>query len=196
MDTPDPTLITVEVEVTKSMAGGAAVDLPAGHLRAAPKASSNAIPGKRLNNIIVQGGAPISATTVAATKGGGRPKYRPPARYKDAGNISETEASEAAKKKVVLKRKRAPAANKAPTSSMPATAAVPPVFDGMPERYVRPNCVFFFAAVGVFRSRIRHLFSRSEYAAILEENAVNIEDAPLGYYGYNDMDGGVHDGGK
>ncbi|KAE8819983.1 Galactoside 2-alpha-L-fucosyltransferase [Hordeum vulgare] len=37
---------------------------------------------------------------------------------------------------------------------------------------------------------------RSEYAAILGENAVNIEDAPLGDYGYNDMDGGVHDGGK
>ncbi|KAE8815155.1 Galactoside 2-alpha-L-fucosyltransferase [Hordeum vulgare] len=77
---------------------------------------------------------------------------------------------EAAKKKVLLKRKRAPPTNKAPASSTPATAAIPPVFDGMPKR--------------------------SEYAAILEENAVNIEDAPLGEYGYNDMDDGVHGGGE
>uniref|UniRef100_A0A8I6YEU6 Uncharacterized protein n=1 Tax=Hordeum vulgare subsp. vulgare TaxID=112509 RepID=A0A8I6YEU6_HORVV len=196
MDTPDPALVTVEVEVARSMAGGAAVDLPAGHLRAVPEASSNAVPRKRLGNIIVPGDAPVPAATVAATKGAGRPKARPPARYRDGGNIGETEAAEAAKKKVVLKRKRAPPANKAPASSTPATAAVPPVFDRMPERYVRPNCVFFFAAVWVFRSRIRRLFSRSEYAAILEENAMNIEVAPLGDYGYNDMDGGVHGGGE
>ncbi|KAI5014541.1 hypothetical protein ZWY2020_055931 [Hordeum vulgare] len=55
-------------------------------------------------------------------------------------------------------------------SSTTAIAVVPPVFDGMPER--------------------------SEYATILEENTVNIEDALLGDYGYNDMDGGVHGGGE
>ncbi|KAI4983775.1 hypothetical protein ZWY2020_025641 [Hordeum vulgare] len=180
----------MEVEVAKSMAGGTAVDLPAGHLRAAREASSNAVPRKRLGNIIVQGGAHVAAGTVAATKGVGHPKAHPPARYRDADNIGETKVAEAAKKKVVLKCKRAPPANKAPASSMLATAAVPPVFDGMPERYVRPNCVFFFAAVGVFRSRIRRIFSRSEYAAILEENTVNMEDAPLGDYRYNDMDEG------
>ncbi|KAE8813616.1 Galactoside 2-alpha-L-fucosyltransferase [Hordeum vulgare] len=196
MNTPDPALVTVDVEVAKSMAGGAAVDLPAGHLRAASEASSNAVPRKRLGNIIVQGGAPVPAATVAATKGVGRPKARPPTRYRVANNIGEIEAAEAAKKKVVLKRKRAPPSNRAPASSTPATAAVPPVFVGMPERYVRPNCVFFFAAVGVFRSRIRRLFSRSEYAVILEENTENIEDAPLGDYGYNGMDDGVHGGGE
>ncbi|KAI4981948.1 hypothetical protein ZWY2020_022440 [Hordeum vulgare] len=37
---------------------------------------------------------------------------------------------------------------------------------------------------------------RSEYAAILEENAVNTEDAPLADYGYNDMDGRVHGGNE
>ncbi|KAE8812714.1 hypothetical protein D1007_10201 [Hordeum vulgare] len=104
MDTPDPALIIVEVEVAKSMADGAAVDLPVGHLRAAPEASSNVVPSKRLGNIIVQGGAPVPAATVAASKGDGRPKARPPARYRDADNICETEAAEAAKKKVVLKR--------------------------------------------------------------------------------------------
>ncbi|KAE8811731.1 hypothetical protein D1007_11531 [Hordeum vulgare] len=77
---------------------------------------------------------PVPAATVAATKGAGRPKARPPARYRDAGNIGETEAAEAAKNKVVLKRKRTPPTNKAPTSSTPATAAVPPVFDGITER--------------------------------------------------------------
>ncbi|KAE8772032.1 hypothetical protein D1007_56007 [Hordeum vulgare] len=124
MDTPDPALATVEVEVAKSMAGGAAVDLPAGHLRATPEASSNVVPRKRLGNIIVQGGAPVPAATVAATKGASRPKARPPARYRDAVNIGEIEVADAAKKKVVLKRKRAPLANKAPTSSTPATAAI------------------------------------------------------------------------
>ncbi|KAE8773985.1 hypothetical protein D1007_53684 [Hordeum vulgare] len=170
MDTPDPALVTVEVEVAKSNAGGAAVDLPAGHLRAAPEASSNTVPRKRLGNIIVQGDAPVPAATVAATKGVGRPKARPPAGYRDAGNIGETKAAEAAKKNVVLKRKRAPPANKAPSSSMSATAVVPPVFNGMLER--------------------------SEYAAILEENAVNIEDAPVGDNGYDDMDVGVHGGSE
>ncbi|KAI5019704.1 hypothetical protein ZWY2020_044592 [Hordeum vulgare] len=37
---------------------------------------------------------------------------------------------------------------------------------------------------------------RSEYAVILEENTENIEDAPLGDYGYNGMDDGVHSGGE
>ncbi|KAE8818986.1 hypothetical protein D1007_03191 [Hordeum vulgare] len=159
MDAPDPALVTVEVEVAKSMASRAAVDLPADHLWAAPGGSSNVVPRKCLIKIIVQGGAPV-----AGTKGAGRPKGRPPARYRDAGNIGETEATEAVKKKVMLKRKPTPPANKAPANSTPATVVVPPVFDGMPER--------------------------SEYAAILEEYTVYIEDAPLGDYGYNDMDDG------
>ncbi|KAE8769020.1 hypothetical protein D1007_59440 [Hordeum vulgare] len=154
MDTPVLALVTVEVEVAKSMAGGAPVDLPVGHLRATLEASSNVVPRKRLGNIIVPGGTPVPAATIAATKGAGRPKSRPLARYREADNIGETEAAEAAKKKVVLKRKRAPSANKAPASYMPSTAVVPPVFDEMPER--------------------------SEYVAILEENAVNIEMHRLG----------------
>ncbi|KAE8773533.1 hypothetical protein D1007_54221 [Hordeum vulgare] len=138
MDTADPALVTVDVEVAKSMAGGAAVDLLIGLLRAASEASSNAVPRRRLGNIIMQGGAPVPATTIAATKGAGRPKARPPARYRDASNIVETKAAEAAKKKVVLKRKRAPPATR-PRRVLrqpPAPCAIPPVFGGMPEMYV------------------------------------------------------------
>ena len=159
MDTTDPALVTVQVGLAQSTAGGAAVALPTGHLRAAPVASSSVVPRKRLGNIIVQGGAPAPGATVAAAKVVPQPKARPPvaATVAAAGNIGDTEAPQLVKKKVVLKRKRAPPAKKAPASSTPATAAVPPVFDGMPARYVRPFWDFLFAAVGGFSSRIRRL---------------------------------------
>ena len=52
MDTPDPDLVTVEVGLAKSTAGGAAVDLPTGHVGSAADASS-VVPRKCLGNIIV-----------------------------------------------------------------------------------------------------------------------------------------------
>ena len=137
MDTSDPALVTVEVGLAKSTAGGAAVDLPTGHVGSAADASSSVVPRKRLGNIIVQGGAPAPGATVAAAKGPARPKARPPARPTAAGNLGDTEPAQP-----VQKRKRAPPAKKASASSTPATAAVPEVFDGMPARYVRSSWDF------------------------------------------------------
>lgn len=116
MDTPDSTLITVEVGLAKSTAGGAAVDLPTSDVVGASEASSGVVPRKRLSNVIVQGGTPAPATTVAAPKRGARTTARAAARPTVIGNIGDTEPAQPVRN-VVAKRKRAPAAKKAPASS-------------------------------------------------------------------------------
>lgn len=205
MDTTDPALVTVAVGLAKSSGVGKTMDVRSGQVATSAEPSAMGAARKRLGTVLVQGGVPAHGAAAVASKGNGR----------GAAVASEPQAKE----RVAVGKRKRPSATKRPAVSPPIAAAAthapapapapaPMVFDEMTPRCVLPPLPPSSRRFSQFLpvewtdeldarvcSSGQH-DARGEFASLLDENAVNIDTAPLGSYGYDDMDGGDHGRGE
>ena len=90
-----------------------------------------------------------------------------------------------AKERVAVGKRKRPSVTKRPAASPPIAAATPAPAPA-PVPVPRPAPMVFDEMTP----------RRGDFASLLDENAVDIDTAPLGSYGYDDMDGGDHGRGE
>ncbi|KAE8814866.1 galacturonosyltransferase 14 [Hordeum vulgare] len=162
--------VTVEV----AHAPSPRADLVAGHVAPAAVAPSR----KRQGNMVVQGGNPAAPAATARAPGA------------NAAVRSRT-AAEKAGKAAGVKRRKAPASRKPPSStshSIPPQGGAPTMsFNDAPP----PASEVFDEMAGSGGSNN----ATTEFVNMLDTNAVDIDQAPFEPFDYNETDGGMDDHG-